>query len=281
MCRVLAARLKHDDFKNWVQWELDGYRDGVDLPDYRSFHCHCVGHFSGAFNSGLRNAPIPESRIPMDFRASLSNVSIRFGVGPLKSLIHDAADDNLEHPWPADAAVVFGQRIYQDMQLIQAWRIVPKSALVAILSTVRNRILNFAIEIEASNPAAGEPLSGIIPIPQETVSQIFNTNVYGNVGNVASGHDIAQTATVTIQQGDFRSLANSLKEQGVSEEDVNELEKAVHADPAPPVSAENFGKGVAAWFGKMITKAAEGTWKVATTTASSLLTSALKSYYGF
>ena len=40
-CRVLATRLKHDELKNWVTWELDGYPAEVPLPDYRKLHgCH-------------------------------------------------------------------------------------------------------------------------------------------------------------------------------------------------------------------------------------------------
>jgi hypothetical protein len=57
-CRVLAARLKNDQFKNWVQFELDGYPSREEVPDYRKFHCQCYGHFSGPFGSGLRHAPI-------------------------------------------------------------------------------------------------------------------------------------------------------------------------------------------------------------------------------
>jgi hypothetical protein len=62
-CRVLAARLKNEQFKQWVQSELDGYSSTADVPDYRKFHCQCFGHFSGPFGSGLKNAPIPESCI--------------------------------------------------------------------------------------------------------------------------------------------------------------------------------------------------------------------------
>jgi hypothetical protein len=45
----LAARLKHEAFKHWVQSELDGYFGSTDLPNYRKFHSHCFGHFAGPF----------------------------------------------------------------------------------------------------------------------------------------------------------------------------------------------------------------------------------------
>jgi hypothetical protein len=164
------------------------------------------------------------------------------------------------------------------MVLGQGWMQMPKSVVVAILSTVRNRILNFALEVEASNPDAGEAAPESTPVPKETVSQIFHTHIYGNVGSVASGHDITQTATVNVQQGNFRSLAAFLETQGVADGDVKDLKAAVQ--PEPEVSSDRFGKRVSTWMGKMVEKSAEGTWKVATGVASNVLTSAIKAYYG-
>jgi hypothetical protein len=277
-CRVLAARLNNEDFKLWVQSELDGYASGKDVPDYRKFHCQCYGHFSGPFQSGLRNAPIPEMCIPERVREGLTNVHLRDGVGSLKNLVDSKGDDTLRSEWPADACAMFGQEIYRNMNLMQAWMVISKSSIVGILSTVRNRILNFAIEIEATNPAAGEAAPGSVPVPKETVTQIFNTNIYGTVGNVASGHNIQQTATVNIKKGDFESLANYLKDQGVEVADLAELKDAVKSEPKTTESG--FGKKVAGWIGKMLQKSAEGTWKIGTTVAANILTTAIKLYYG-
>lgn len=278
-CRVLASRLKHEDFKKWVQSELDGYPGGEGVPDYREFHLQCFGHFSGPFQSGLRNAPIPESCIPKDLRESLAHAEIRDGVGSLKALVDGCSGDTLTYGWPADANVLFGDRIYQRMVLMQGWGSLPKSAVVGILSTVRNRVLNFALEIEASNPDAGEATPEITPVPKETVSQIFNSYIYGNVGNVATGHEIQQTATLNVQQGDFRSLAAFLRERGVDGDDVAALEHAFKSDPAPS-RGEPFGNRVSAWLGTMVQKSAEGSLKIAASVASNLLTGAIKAYYG-
>lgn len=280
-CRLLAARLKNEQFKQWVQSELDGYPSGTEVPDYRKFHCQCFGHFSGPFHSGMRDAPIPEMCIPKEFRDGLTNISMREGVSALKDLTDNCGDEGtLRSEWPADAYAFFGQQIYERMNLMQAWMRISKSSVVGILSTVRNRILNFAIEIEATNPDAGEAAPGSTPVPKETVSQIFNNYIYGNVGNVASGHEIQQTAVVNIQQGDFKGLAEFLREQGVDAEDVKALKQAVESDPKPAPASKTLGKKVSAWMGKMLQKSAEGTWKIGTTVAANLLTSAIKSYYG-
>src|SRR5688500_10958341 len=113
-CRILASRLKHDEFKEWIISELDGYRDGKELPRYRTMSGHCFGHFGGAFGSGLRNAPIPETCIPKEMREMLTNVQMRDGVGAIEHLL-SSKSDNLHYPWPAETSILFGTQIYERM----------------------------------------------------------------------------------------------------------------------------------------------------------------------
>jgi hypothetical protein len=70
---------------------------------------------------------------------------------------------------------------------MQAWKVIPTSALVAALDTVRTRVLNFVLEIEVQNPAAGEAMTNEKPVPQEAVQHIFNTYLTGDVQNLSSG----------------------------------------------------------------------------------------------
>ncbi|HVU37447.1 MAG TPA: hypothetical protein VHC95_03875 [Opitutales bacterium] len=276
-CRLLAARLKHEDFKNWVQWELDGYPDDVDLPDYREFHGQCYGHFSGPFGSGIKNAQIPESCIPNTIKDILTMRKFRGGIGSLAYLVNGHSENSLRSPWPADAYPLFHNRVYERMVLIQAWVDIPKNVIVGMVSTVRNRILNFAIEIEASNPDAGEASLGSVPVPEAKVTQIFNTNIYGNVGNVSSGHNNQQTATINVTTGNSQSLANYLKAQGVDKKDIKDLENAIDSDPKP---IDTLGENVSQWIQKMLRKSAEGTWGIAKDVAKEILTSAVMAYYG-
>ena len=186
-CKVLAARLGNDDFKRWIDSELSGYDHTDDLPEYRIFGVNSKGHFSGPFGSGLRNADIPLSCFPEDFREILGHSYFTQPIAAMASLVADGKSGTLQEPWNPDLVAHFGQRIYENMVCMQAWKVIPTSALVAALDTVRTRILNFALEIEAQNPAAGEAMANEKPVPQETVQHIFNTYITGDVQNLASG----------------------------------------------------------------------------------------------
>jgi AbiTii len=277
-CRVLAARLKHDDLKTWVMAELDGYSEAAAVPDYRKVHVHCFGHFWGDYGRQMQNVPIPESCIPKDIRRHFTDKELRAGIGALKHMVESYQGESIRYGWPADSIPMFGDKIMEEMTLVQGWSNLPKSAIVNVLSTVRSRILNFALEIEASYPDAGEAVPGETPVPTEVVTQIFNQTFHGPVANVASGHGIEQSGIISFQPGDFRTLATFLKEQGVGEAEIDDLGVAIKEDPTP--TEKNFGKKVSFWMGKMVQKSAEGAWKVTTTVGANLLTKALEKYYG-
>jgi hypothetical protein len=185
-CKVLAARLGSSEFKQWVENELSGYDDIQSLPDYRILHVNSKGHFSGPFQSGLRNADIPLLCMPKEYREALSHSYLNQSVAAMEYLI-GSKSGLLQEPWNPDLVAYVGQNIYSGMNCIQAWKVIPKSSIVEALDTVRNRVLNFVLEIEAEAPDAGEAPANSNPVPQDKVHHIFNTYITGNVQNMATG----------------------------------------------------------------------------------------------
>ena len=210
-CKVLAARLGSDELKLWVDFELTGYKNIEELPEYRILKVSSKGHFAGPFNSGLRNADIPLSCVPKKFRGSLSKSHMMEPIASLESLIEGSEKGSAMEPWNSDFIAHFGQDMYEGMNCIQAWKVIPINSIVGALDAVRNRILNFVLEIEAEAPDAGEAAINSKPIPKEKTSQIFNTYITGNVHNVATGSkEVTQTTTVTNDNGMFNELLHVL-----------------------------------------------------------------------
>lgn len=279
-CRILASRLKHDDLKKWVQHELDGYPTKDEVPDYRIMPCESYGHFSGPFGSGLQNAQIPLNCLPKNMRLPLSKVYFTEGVSALQDLVRDNKEGQLRETWPADLYAIVGQKIYKDMNLMHAWKMIPRNGVVGILDTIRNKILNFVLEIESANPDAGESTSHAEPpVPPATVQQIFNNYIAGSVGNIATASPHShQHSTITVRNNDFESLSSYLSSVGVAAEDLATLNDALQQD-APPRNG-HFGSRVGGWIGGMVSKAAQGALKIGVEVTSTVLTQALKSYYG-
>lgn len=200
-CKILASRLKSAELSQWVGRELDGYPDKDELPDYRILHQAGVkGHFSGPFGSGIRDADIPLSLLPKPLRDKYAPLPLRGGVAMYEDLLSHKDQGEFNLPIPPEIVQFFAQNVYPGYNCLQAWVVIPRGALVGVLDAVKNKILGFALDIEQENPAAGEADADTTPVPQSTVSTVFNQHFHGSVGNVAAGsQDFQQNATVNQQ----------------------------------------------------------------------------------
>lgn len=219
-CKVLAARLGSEEFKSWVDSELSGYKNVEDLPEYRVLHVTSKGHFSGAFGSGINNADIPMFCLPEKFRETMSRSNMMEPVASIEALVSKSDGGTAQEPWNPDFVAMVGQKIYRNMNCMQAWKVIPITALIAALDEIRNRILNFVLEIEAQDPDAGEAALNSSPVPPEKVNQIFNTYISGSVQNVATGsHSFEQHATNNDANAElFSQLLEAL--QSVKQQEI-------------------------------------------------------------
>jgi len=282
-CKVLAVRLGNEDFKKWIDSELNGYDEDDPLPDYRVFEVNSKGHFAGPAGSGLRNADIPLSCLP---EKSQENFRYHRGTQPISayvSILNDseAKGGSARIPWPPELVAHVGQDIYQDMNCIGAWQVLHRNMIASLIDSVRNRILNFVLEIESENPDAGDAPQKSNPISQEKVSQMFNTYISGNVQNVATGSSyVTQSGEFIVLQNDIESLFSYLRSFNVDESDLQSLGNAIELDAIESQVEKSIGPRVTSWLSEMMTMAAKGIWKVSSAVAASVLTKAINSYYG-
>ncbi len=228
-CKVLAARLGNAEFKQWIEDELSGYKSAEALPPYRKLHVNSKGHFSGPFQSGLRNADIPLSCIPEEFRERLSKSHMKEPIAALEDLVAKSDSGTAMEPWNPDFVALVGSRIYEDMNCMQAWKVIPFNTVVAALDSVRTLVLNFVLEIEAEAPDAGEAALNSNPVPQDKVHQIFNTFISGNVQNLATAStNVRQNATYNDANSElFREILATLTKSGLEALVVEKVTGAV------------------------------------------------------
>lgn len=240
-CKVLASRLKHKEFAVWVDHELQGYPDGASVPPYRHVNVSSLGDFVGPVGRQLRNAPIPASKLPDEFRHVADEHLFREPVSAIQGHIAAAKDGVLNGHWPAELVAFVQQRVpmYTEMTLLSAWRVLPAAALIAILDTVRTRILDFVIAIEDVEPTAGDTGPGEQPkVPPATVNHIYNTTVMGGVASVgASGDTQIRTGAIRYSKavrkesrGELTRLLKELRKEAKEKlEDESECAEALAA----------------------------------------------------
>ncbi len=256
--KILAYRLQHDEFKSWVDNELNGYPDKDSIPSYRRFTAHNLGHFADAFHH-LTNASIPTINLPDQIKDFMRELDLGMGVGTLEDLMNNPdmrKDGAVKAQWPPDVLAFAAQyQIYANMNLLSAWKAISSNHVTEILEAVRNKLLDFILELQDRFPELTESDERIGDVPQEQTDTMFNIHISGNQNVVAAGTNITQNVQQEVRSNDLVSLLNYLKNIGVSEEDAQELKEAVEED-GPREKSAGFGPRVIAWLGQ---KTAEGT----------------------
>lgn len=280
-CMVLAYRLDNEDFKKWVEYELNGYPQGSTVPDYRIFDVDSYGNFVGIGWSQLNNQPISLSQVDKKYRDFLSKHIFVDSASALSSLTEGkSGGEILSVSWPPELLAYYSGRIMKGWQCYRIWKQMPVYSITSILDNIRSRILAFILELDKEAPDIGEKPN--VRFDSERVQQNFSTIIMGNVTNLATG--CAQTVTfnteITINQNDFDSLKRYLLANGVLDEDIEPLRSAIEEDP-PFESQRELGNKVKTWISDMAEKAKNGARQIAPSVVINLLTQALLKYYGY
>jgi hypothetical protein len=282
--RFLAARLGSAPLEEWVKYEAEGYPNSAELPDYRRIGVSYTGTFSGPFGSGIRNAPIPPYLVDKYAGKHWTQYEVRQSVAGVDELVGmDKGDGGSLQINAANLILLLQGKVYEDYACNSVKGTISKASLVELQNAVRNRVLELTLQIEKSIPAAAEialgpPTSSPGPVERETVTQITNQTVYGNLTTVSNTGNMANIQ-VNISQGDYNALVKSLEGAGISSVDASDFAKLVAAEK-PESEREPFGKKAKAWIAQNIRKAADGTWKVGVAVATKVLTEAALQYYG-
>jgi len=89
MCKILAARLDHKAFKEWIDQELNGYfKDRDNIPNYRILeNLQHRGNFYNIYGHQFKNWSIPLIKLPESARQVLAKRCIWFSISSLEDSV--------------------------------------------------------------------------------------------------------------------------------------------------------------------------------------------------
>lgn len=272
---LAATKLNLVEFRQWVQNELSGYKGG-ELPAYRQIHAQVKGRNP---YHGLIPIGFPDKEMEW----TLSSVPIRDSVSALYDLIENRKSTDVLHmQMPFEAQRMVSQMLEDSFQDIEIYWVLQRSQIVEILDAIRNTILEWALKLEGEG-ILGDELSFSDDEKRKAssstvIQHVENLNFQGVLGSVTESN-LTQSLQMTIHKDDIDGLKNYLSSLKVEKDDIEELEKALHADPQPS-KTQQFGKKVSSWIGNMVQKSASGGWEIGVAVAGQLLAQAISAYYG-
>lgn len=271
LAKMIAVKLDLHDLTDWIEYEIEGYPEGVEIPEYRVGKgvIRYWNRVHGWQNVGFRD-------VHSSARDAVETFRLGQSISSLKDLKADDGELHLPIP-PRFVELMFkGQEIpYQICWFFSA------SIAASIVVTVRNKILNWSLDLEKKGILGIGLLftqneRRLAPMTVNTVNINGNVTNSGAIGAGNSGDINQQNSLIT---GDFSALERQLKEHGIDDADINELKDVIDQTPKPETK-EEVEKSFGAWIGKMTGKAFTGAIKIAGAAAPVLLTNYICHHYG-
>lgn len=277
---VLASALRNDKLKAWLLDELNGYPDDKPLPDYRTAYIGAVGLFVGYAGSTINDQPLNAAVLDERDREWATTASFRGGVASYENPATDPAVKSVQVHWPAYLIARYQTSFMQNESWVlnRAHQVIPRACLVNLVECVRNRVLEFALEIR--NEVGSSDPTPNTPSPADVEKYVTNI-IYGgtNVFGGSIGGDVIHGANQTIVKGDFATLSGALKQIGFPDASIGELKAALAADAAAGHKTD-IGPRADGWLKTTIKALGRGTLKVGTDVATKVATAAVLTFLG-
>jgi len=276
--QILAHKLGDKELGRWVENELRGYPNRSEVPPYRVLHLTLVGHVTNGYYH-YRDQTLPTHHLDPKIRESLTTSRVTDSV----SSIEDWAEkDSIAITIPSEAMALLSEPLSESYFVQQAWGRLGIGAAKSILTDVRSRLLEFCLKISDEIPA-GTPEEDVREKAASIgASNIFRDAVFGDNATIVVGNGSIQHVKNSVHKGSVPSLLQELRDLGVKQEDLSDLEAAIEGDMASKELAEQrWGPRVSGWAGSMLGKSGTAAWEVTKSAAGNILGAAISAFYGF
>ena len=257
--RVLASDLGSEELRLWVESEQNGYPKEDTLPSYRVSVAINRGNFIGTSWRGESNIPL--NILPENYRDIYSKLELRGGVAALLEM-HQS--DGYRWEWSADLVASVSNKVFDNMSMISAWKVIPPARVVETLDAIRNRLLNFLLDLKEQYPVVAAD-GDLKSIPEDEIRASVINHFYGDHTTVN------QQIHQGVQAGEILSLLAALRELSISEDLINDLSPAITEDESGVYLG--IGPKVFGWLARVSENAA-------TSSAAGIATQAILRFYG-
>jgi hypothetical protein len=278
--KVLLFSIEKKELSFWVDYELNGYPKGVQVPDYRIasarvlINANNLAHHYKGLELQLRHFDEKKYK-------DATESQIHISISQIENLLSEESSKGyFIEAIPVALARHYAPEIDNSYHITKIYKQIATHNLTSIITQVRSRLIDFMLELSSQLDATdGKNMAD--KAKQIDASSLFNNAIFGpnTIINLGSGN-IAKI-TNNIEMKNLEMLKEHLKEHGVQQPDIEELVIALSEDDKISNSPANtYGPNLGRWFTKMLSKASDNSWAIGVNVASTLLTTSLNQYLG-
>lgn len=190
--KVVAMKLDLDDFMEWIENELNGYKDNSRLPSYRTITARVK-----AFNPYRGWMPVIFE--DHDFERELSRCHVMQAIGSLEDVTIRSKNGAgyLAFPIPGYAQAILAKGMGFETEFQMQF---DASSASGILDAVRTKVLDWSLSLEKAG-VLGEGMTFNVK-EREAAKAMSSGNVY-HIQNVGVLGDVAHSSVTANQSANY------------------------------------------------------------------------------
>lgn len=280
--KVLLFKMGKKDLASWVNHELNGYPDGVELPSYRTVPARLLVNANNGFRS-YKGLQVILSHLDDDEYEKANQSRVKLSISQVEQIVVNAeGETSLSQTIPIEIAYAkYCKYLDDDYEITRCYKDIALHNFTSILTQVRSRLLDFVLELSDQLAEIEGTVSMEEKLKKIDTSNLFNRAIFGDNTVINLGNNNSLKVTNSITNNDLPALKKHLLENGFDSDDVDALEIAIQTDGPIAGKPSQYGSEVGKWFAKIISKAAQTTFGIGVAATTEVATHALKKYYGF
>lgn len=195
-CLLLGAETGSNALRQWARYELNGYEEGIELPNYRMLPAPTIMVDSFSSNTRATNQPFHRMQLPMKAREGVpEKLPFHQPIEELEKLAEQKAL-SFTGVGLAYAQTMWNKELDWRQQITGMRFEISGSVIAGILGQIRTQLVDMIADLTADTPLAELPRKDAV---DAAVGQHIGTQ-YNTTIEVANGPTaIGTRATATIQ----------------------------------------------------------------------------------
>lgn len=218
-CLLLGAETGSESLRQWARYELNGYRDDIDVPSYRLLPALPIKVDSINGNMWARGQTFNRLQLPVETREWVpESFPLRQPVEELANLA-GTSSVSFTSPGLAYAQTIWNGKLGPFQQIVDMAYSLPGAMLTGVLGQVRTQLVDVVADLTAETPLAELPRKEAVDaaVGQHIGTQ-YNTTIQTANGPTAIGNG-AESKVQGLSIDDAVKLLDAVR---IAAEDVPE-----------------------------------------------------------
>ena len=187
-CLLLGAETGSDSLRRWARYELNGYDDDVDVPEYRRIPMPPISVDSVSGNTWAKGQTIHRLQLPVEAHEAVPEwFSFRQPIEELETLARSKSL-SFTNAGLSYAQILWNRKLDMFQQILGMSFVLSGSTVAGVLGQVRTQLVDIVADLTADTPLTELPkMDQVDAAVGQRIGAQYNTTIHGANGPTAIG----------------------------------------------------------------------------------------------